>query len=105
MDRSRKASALICGAGVLVASALVLSGCSSPIADMPSLATPTAGDVPVRPKEAGAYLPVNDLPPDRDAAVISPEERAKIEKELTAARDRQASVGGSKEAGSKDAGK
>jgi hypothetical protein len=72
---------------------------------MPSLETPTAADTPVRPKETGAYLPVNDLPPDRDAATISPEERAKIEKELTAARDRQASASASRDAGSRDAGK
>jgi hypothetical protein len=105
VDRSRKAKAVICGASALVASALVLSGCSSPIADMPSLETPTAADTPARPREAGAYLPVNDLPPDRDAATISPDERAKIEKELTAARDRQASASASKDAGNKDAGK
>lgn len=72
---------------------------------MPSLETPTAADTPVRPKETGAYLPVNDLPPDRDAATISPEERAKIEKELTAARDRQASAGASRDAGNRDVGK
>jgi hypothetical protein len=89
VDRSRKASALICVAGVLIMSALALSGCSSQIADMPSL-EPT--DASARPKEAGAYLPVNDLPPGRDEATISLEERAKIEKELKAARDRQASA-------------
>jgi hypothetical protein len=89
VNRSRKAGALICAAGVLLMSALVLSGCSSQIADMPSL-EPT--DAPARPKEAGGYLPVNDLPRGRDEATISPEQRAKIEKELKAARDRQASA-------------
>ena len=33
---------------------------------------------------------VHDLPPDRDQAVIPPDQRAKIEAELAAARDRQA---------------
>lgn len=99
MDRSRKASALICVAGMLVMSALVLSGCSSQLADMPSL-EPT--DAPVRPKEPGAYLPVNDLPRGRDQAMISPEERAKIEKELKAAHDRQASAA-AKDSAAKDA--
>jgi hypothetical protein len=74
---------------MLVMSALALSGCSSQLADMPSLAP---ADAPARPREAGAYLPVNDLPHERDQATISPEERAKIEKELTAARDRQAAA-------------
>ncbi len=76
--------------GVLLIAALALGGCSSSIADLPLVGTPA--DAPARPKEAGAYLPVHDLPPDRDAAVIPPKERAKIEAELIAARDRQAST-------------
>ncbi|HKH02233.1 MAG TPA: hypothetical protein VKB08_16125 [Bradyrhizobium sp.] len=75
--------------GALLASALALGGCSSSIADLP-LGTPA--DAPPRPKEAGAYLPVHDLPPNRDEAAMAPAERAKIEAELLAARDRQASV-------------
>jgi hypothetical protein len=74
--------------GVLLAAALTLGGCSSTIADLPVVGTPA--DAPARPKEAGAYLPVHDLPPDRDAEVIPPKERAKIEAELIAARNRQA---------------
>ena len=89
VDRSRKARALIWAACVLVTSTLALSGCTSQLADMRSL---EPADAPARPKEPGAYLPVNDLPRDREDATISPEERAKIEKELMAARDRQASV-------------
>ena len=76
--------------GVLLMAALALGGCSSTIADLPVVGTPA--DAPARPKEAGAYLPVHDLPPDRDQAVIPPKERAKIESELIAARDRQAST-------------
>ena len=76
--------------GVLLMAALALGGCSSTIADLPAVGTPA--DAPARPKEAGAYLPVHDLPPDRDEAVIPPKERAKIESELIAARDRQAST-------------
>jgi len=76
--------------GVLLMMALALGGCSSTIADLPVVGTPA--DAPARPKEAGAYLPVHDLPPDRDEAVIPPKERAKIESELIAARDRQAST-------------
>jgi hypothetical protein len=71
----------------LFASAFALGGCSSQIADMPSL---LPADAPERPKEAGGYLPVHDLPPDRDEAAIKPAELAKIQSELTAARDRQA---------------
>ena len=70
--------------GALLMTALVLGGCSSQLADM------TPGDAQAQPREPGSYLPVHDLPPDRDQAVIPPDQRAKIEAELAAARDRQA---------------
>ena|SRR5271170_4894949 len=72
----------------LLAAALALSGCSSSIVDMPGMGSPS--DAAAHPKEPDAYLPVHDIPPDRDAAVIPPAERQKIEAELIAARDRQA---------------
>ena len=72
----------------LFASALALGGCSTQIADMPAVGVPAG--VPERPKEAGTYLPVHDLPPAREEAAMKPAEVSKIESELTAARDRQA---------------
>jgi hypothetical protein len=57
--------------------------------------------VPERPKEAGAYPPVHDLPPDREEAAMAPAERAKIQSELIAARDRQASAPAAKDAAAK----
>ena len=77
-------------AGVLLASALALNGCTSSIADLPLVGTPA--DAPARPKEAGGYLPVHDLPPDREEAAMPPAERAKVLNELAAARDRQAAA-------------
>jgi len=82
--------------GVLLVATLVLGGCSSSIVDLPGI----AAGAPQQPKEAGAYLPVNDLPHDRNEAVISPDQRAKIEAELIAARDRQASSSHSNQASS-----
>jgi hypothetical protein len=70
--------------------ALVLSGCATSIADMPLAGMPA--DAPARPKEPGSYLPVNDLPPDRDDSTMDPAQRAKIQAELIAARDRQAAA-------------
>ena len=70
--------------GALLMAALALGGCSSQLADM------TPADAQAHPREPGTYLPVHDLPPDRDQAVIPPDQRAKIEAELAAARDRQA---------------
>jgi hypothetical protein len=87
MPVDRKISAL--AAAVLLLSALALGGCSTSIADLPLVGTPA--DAPERPKEAGAYLPVHDLPPARDEAALTPAQRAEIQKELLAARDRQAS--------------
>ena len=84
-DRNKRAFAV----GALLLSALALGGCSIPIADLPLVGTPA--DAPARPKEAGAYLPVHDLPPDREEAAMAPAEQAKIQSELAAARDRQAS--------------
>ena len=74
----------------LFASALALGGCSTQIADMPGLGVPAG--TPERPKEAGGYLPVHDLPPERDEQAIKPAELAKIQSDLTAARDRQATA-------------
>jgi hypothetical protein len=88
MSIDREKRALVWGAVLL--SALVLGGCSTSIADLPLVGTPT--DAPARPKEAGNYLPVEDLPPNRDEAVIAPDEQARIKAELLAARDRQAAV-------------
>jgi hypothetical protein len=81
---------------VVLMSALALAGCTSQIADLPLVGTPA--DAPARPKEQGAFLPVNDLPPDRDEAAMDPKERAKIQSELIAARDRQAAATAGKDA-------
>jgi len=66
---------------------------------MPGVGLPS--DAPQRPKEAGAYMPVHDLPPERDEAAMKPAELAKIQAELVAARDRQASTGAAAKAGTK----
>ncbi len=83
----------------LIASALTIGGCSTQIADMPGVGLPS--DAPQRPKEAGNYIPVHDLPPERDEATMKPAELAKIQAELVAARDRQASSGGPSKSGAK----
>ena len=74
----------------LFATALALGGCSTQIADMPAVGLPAGA--PERPKEAGGYLPVHDLPPERNEEAMKPAELAKIQSELTAARDRQATA-------------
>jgi hypothetical protein len=88
MTADRKTRALATAA--LLLSALALGGCATSIADLPLVGTPA--NAPARPKEAGGYLPVHDLPPDREEAALPPAEQAKIQSELAAARDRQAAA-------------
>jgi hypothetical protein len=76
--------------GALLAAALAVSGCSTSVTDLPGVGLPS--DAPARPKEAGAYLPVHDVPPDRDEQALKPAEQQKIQAELKAARDRQAAA-------------
>jgi hypothetical protein len=94
-NRTKKALAL----GALLASALALAGCSTSIADLPLIGAPT--DAPARPKEPGAYLPVHDVPPVREEPELAPAERAKIQAELIAARERQASAAAAKDQAAK----
>jgi hypothetical protein len=70
----------------LLLTALALGGCSTSISDI-SLGSASSD---TRAKDTDAYLPVNQLPPARDEAAMDPAERAKVQKELVAARDRQA---------------
>ena len=77
--------------GMLLAASLAVGGCSTQIADLPAVGLPA--DAPPRPKEAGSYLPVHDLPPDRVESAMKPDEQKRIQSELIAARDRQASSG------------
>jgi hypothetical protein len=70
--------------------ALPVGGCSTSIADLPLVGLPA--DAPPRPKEAGAYPAVHDLPQDRPEAAMGAAERNKVASELIAARDRQAAA-------------
>jgi hypothetical protein len=91
--RGRALGALLRSA--LALSALGLAGCSISIADLPLGGT--SAEAPQHPKDADGYLPVNERPPDREETVIDPTERARIARELIAARERQASAAGAKE--------
>src|ERR1700761_71683 len=70
--------------------AVALPGCSTSVADLPIVGTPA--DAPARPKDPGSFLPVNNLPPDRDEAAMDQATREKIKGELKAARDRRAAA-------------
>jgi hypothetical protein len=76
----------------LVAETLLLSSLS-----LGECATSTAGSSRMDsragapgPPKTSAYLPVEDLPPKREKPAMTADERSKLQKELIAARDRQA---------------
>lgn len=71
----------------LLMTALALGGCSSQLADLPIIGT--SANAPARPGQQGAFLPVNDLPPDRADTEMDPATRDKLKADLIAARNRQ----------------
>ena len=86
MSRKQQDGALAGAALLLVA--LALGGCSTSISEMPL----GSASSDTRAKETGTYLPVNAVPPEREEAAMDPDERAKMQKELVAARDHQATA-------------
>ena len=80
----------------LALAAFALAGCSSPITDLQSLGPPP--NVSAQSRDTNTYLAVHDLPPDRGDALLPADQRAKIEAELIAARNRQAAVSQNPEA-------
>ena len=77
-------------AAVLLLLSLSLGGCATSTAG--SSLMDARAEAPVPPKTS-AYLPVEDLPPKREMPAMTPDERLKLQKELIAARDRQAPSG------------
>lgn len=69
--------------------AIVLGGCSIPFSDLPVVGLPA--NTPARPAAPGEYPAVHDIPAPRAETVLTPEQQEKIEKDLVAARNRQAS--------------
>ncbi len=85
MPKVWRSSAL---AGVLLLG-IVLGGCASQIADAPLVGLPA--NTPARPATPAEYLPVHDIPAPRGETTLDRAQQEKLEKDLLAARDRQAS--------------
>jgi hypothetical protein len=68
----------------------ILAGCSSSqvVDDLPA-AVGLPADVPARPATPYQVPAVHDMPPPRTTEPMSAEDQLKLEKELSAARDRQ----------------
>jgi hypothetical protein len=89
VTNERKISAFT--AAALLLSSLSLGGCATSTAGS-SLMDARAEAAPAPPKTS-VYPLVEDLPPKREKPVMTPDERLKLQKELIAARDRQAPDG------------
>ena len=63
--------------------ALALGGCAS-VADAPLIGVPA--NAPPRPEGSGTYLPVHDLPPQRQEEMMSLADQTRIANELAEAR-------------------
>jgi hypothetical protein len=87
MSNEQKISAFATAA--LVLSSLSLGGCATSTAV--SSVMDARAEAPA-PAKKSAYLPVEDLPPKRDNPIMTSDERSKLQKELIAARDRQAAA-------------
>ena len=85
VSNERKISAL--AAAALLLSSLSLGGCGTSTAG--SSLMDARAEVAAPPKTS-VYLPVEDLPPKREKPAMTLDERLKLQKELIAARDRQA---------------
>ena len=86
MSKDRRITPLATAAPVL--SGQARGGCATSIAG--SSLMDARAEVPAPPKTS-VYLPVEDLPPKRAKPAMTADERSKLQKELIAARDRQAS--------------
>jgi hypothetical protein len=82
---TKRTAALAMGMPLLLS--LSLGGCASSSSSLMD----AHAEAPA-PAKTSRYLPVEDLPPARDQAAITPVEQAKLKKELLAARDRQAAA-------------
>lgn len=82
--RSLAGAALVCAGSVLVTS------CSTVLSELPTQLGGMPAGAPPRPDAAPAYPAVHDMPPPRSAAVLTDEERKKVEAELAAIRAAQA---------------
>ena len=74
-------------AALMIVCAVALSACSIPIADIPLIGLPA--NAPARSENPPAYLPVHDMPPPRDDALLTADQQKDLQGQLLTARDKQ----------------
>jgi hypothetical protein len=86
----RRAGHLVARLGLVCTGSLFLVACSTALSEMPKQFGGLPGGTPARPDVAPEYPAVHDMPPPRNTAVLTEEERKKVEAELAAMRAEQA---------------
>jgi hypothetical protein len=82
----------------LVMAGFALTGCSIPLADLPSPIGLPEG-APARPETPPAFPAVHDVPADRKDSLLDPEEQKRLQRELNNARAiQEGRAGASKQA-------
>jgi hypothetical protein len=78
------------GLGLVCAGSIFLVSCSTMLSEMPTQAGGLPAGTPERPAVAPEYPAVHEMPPPRATAVLTEEEKKKVEAELAAMRAAQA---------------
>lgn len=80
----------VIGLALVCAGSIFLISCSSVLSEMPTQVGGLPAGTPQRPAAAPEYPAVHEMPPPRTAAVLTEEEKKKVEAELAAMRAEQA---------------
>jgi hypothetical protein len=75
---------------MVCAGSVLLAACSSMVSAIPTQLGGLPAGTPSRPDDPPTYPAVHEMPPPRSAAVLTEEERKKVEAELAAMREEQA---------------
>jgi hypothetical protein len=86
----RQPALLLLGLMLAFAGAGPLASCSTMGGDIPTAMGGLPQDAPERPAAAPAYPAVHDMPPRRNSAVLTEEEKKRVEAELAVMRAQQA---------------
>ncbi len=86
----RQPALLLLGLMLAFAGAGPLASCSTMGGDIPAAVGGLPQDAPERPAAAPAYPAVHDMPPPRNSAVLTEEEKKRVEAELAVMRAQQA---------------
>src|SRR5262249_9905594 len=78
------------GLALVCAGSIFLVSCSTVLSEMPTQVGGLPAGTPQRPAVAPEYPAVHEMPPPRTAAVLTEEEKKKVEAELAAMRAEQA---------------